>query len=55
MFMAEHAADAAGLLCLEVLELNPKLDKDDRASQLAVFFIRSVIMGRPVYRSGRPA
>ena len=52
--IAEYAADAAGLLCVEVLEIIPELDRDARSSKLAVSFLRSVTMGKPVYRSGQP-
>lgn len=52
-FIAEYAADAAGLVCVEVVEVNPQLDRDARSSHLAVSFIRSVVTGRPVYRSGQ--
>ena len=52
--IAEYAADAAGLLCVEVLEVIPELDRDARSSQLAVSFLRSVTIGKPVYRLGQP-
>ena len=48
--LAEYTADAAKLVCLEVLEVNPDLDQDARSSRLAVSFIRSVVEGRPVRR-----
>lgn len=52
--LAEYAADADGLACVEVLEFIPELDRDSRSSQLAVSFLRSVALGKPVYRSGQP-
>ncbi len=52
--IAEYAADAAGLLCVEVLEIIPELDRDARSSKLAVSFLRSITLGKPVYRSGQP-
>jgi arginase len=52
--IAEYAADAEGLVCVEVVEVNPELDQDARTSRLAASFIRSVVTGRPVYRSVRP-
>jgi len=48
--IAEYAADAPRLICVEVVEVNPELDQDARSSHLAVSFIRSVVTGRPVYR-----
>ena len=54
MLIAEYAADAAGLACVEVVEVNPELDSDARSSELAVSFVRSVAMGKPVYRAGQP-
>ncbi len=52
--IGEYAAEAAGLLCVEVVEVNPELDHDARSSHVAVSFIKSVVTGRPVHLSGRP-
>lgn len=52
--LAEYAADAEGLMCVEVLEVIPELDRDHRSSQLAVSFLRSLVLGKPVYRTGPP-
>jgi len=52
--LAEYAADADGLMCVEVLEVIPELDRDHRSSQLAVSFLRSLILGKPVYRTTPP-
>jgi arginase len=52
--VAEYAADAPGLRCVEVLEIIPGSDHDGRSSRLAVEFLRSVAVGKPVCRSGQP-
>jgi arginase len=52
--IAEYAAEATGLLCVEVVEVNPELDHDARSSHVAVSFIKSVVTGRPVRPSDRP-
>ena len=52
--IAEYAANADGLACVEVLEVIPELDRDARSSQLVVSFLRAVTMGKPVYRSAQP-
>ena len=54
MLIAEYAADAPGLACVEVVEAIPELDREARSSELVVSFIRSVAVGKPVYRSGQP-
>lgn len=52
--IAEYAADATRLVCVEVVEVNPELDRDARSSHVAVSFIRSVVTGRPVRASFGP-
>jgi arginase len=51
--IAEYAAEASNLLSLEAVEAIPELDRDARTSGLAVSFIRSAVLGRPVRRPDR--
>ncbi|MFH1501641.1 MAG: arginase [Candidatus Eisenbacteria bacterium] len=46
--LAECAAEAPGLLCIEVVEVNPRLDREARSSKLAVGFIRAAMLGSPL-------
>jgi arginase len=44
----ELAAEASGLISIEVVEVNPVMDPEGRTSELAMELIRSAVLGSPL-------